>query len=76
MDSEDTKTTPKTPSQNEASSKSETKTVSKAVAKEHNKKVSVAKRKYFVPTTGKTYQAVSLQDATDQAAKELKRSKK
>lgn len=64
MDSKDTTTT-------------QTKgTVNKAVAKESSAKVSVAKRKYFVPATGKTYEATSLTDATNQAAKELTKEKK
>lgn len=64
MDSQDT-TQPK-----------QTKTVKKAVAKESDKKVSVAKRKYFVPVTGKSYEANSLKEATAQAAKELKKENK
>jgi hypothetical protein len=76
MDSEDTQTT-ETPKQETASvSSSSKKTIGKAQAKEHNKKVKVAKKKYFVPTTGKTYEAESLQEASALAAKELKRSRK
>lgn len=74
MTTEDQSTTPETP-KNESPAQS-TKTVKKAQAKEHNKKVSVAKKKYFVPTTGKTYEAENLQEASALAAKELKRSRK
>lgn len=48
----------------------------KVVAKERNKKLTVAKKRYFIPKTGKVYQAASLSEASTKAQKELDKENK
>lgn len=70
-ESKDTQATEK-----KTDSKPVTKTVAKPQAKESSKKLTIAKKKYFVPAAGKSYKAASLVEATQMAAKELKKEYK